>query len=324
MQKVAGIDISKDTLAVCLSAEAKIQEFEVPNEKAGFEQLFKASGTDALYLMEATGAYYLRLACFLHERGCRVAVVNPLCIKRFIQLHLGKSKTDRKDAQWLMRYGQHETVKDWQPDAPWLQQARQLEQSIELLTKQRTMFLNSLEALTLHPTCCKTALQCQQKVLKSVERNLTRLEEELQTLLETVHARELELLTSIPGIGKKTAAALILFASGFTQLDNYRQLIAMAGLCPREFSSGSSIRGKSRITKMGGGAMRSRLYMCSFAAKRFNGACKALYDRLRDKGKPVKVALIAVCNKLLKQAFAIVKSGLAYRENFAENQLVFS
>ena len=90
----------------------------------------------------------------------------------------------------------------------------------------------------------------------------------------------------------------------------------MAGLSPREHSSGSSIRGKVRITKMGGGLIRGKLFMCSFAAKKCNTTCKALYERLVAKGKNGKVALIAVCNKLLKQAFAIIKSGMPYQANF--------
>jgi transposase len=125
------------------------------------------------------------------------------------------------------------------------------------------------------------------------------------------------LLRSIPGIGRKTAGMLLVFAGGFTHLDNYRQLIAKAGLSPREHTSGTSIRGKVRITKMGGGLIRSKLNVCIFSAKKTNAACKALYDRLIAKVKNGKVALIAVCNKLLKQAFAIIKSGVPYRADFA-------
>ena len=114
---------------------------------------------------------------------------------------------------------------------------------------------------------------------------------------------------------------LLLVAGGFMRLDNYRQLIAKAGLSPREHSSGSSIRGKVRITKMGGSLIRSKLFVCSFSAKKWNTACKALYDRLVAKGKNGKVALIAVCNKRLKQAFAIVKSGVPYQADFARTSI---
>lgn len=144
------------------------------------------------------------------------------------------------------------------------------------------------------------------------------LEAELLTLLETRFNQEMALLRSMPGIGRKTAGLLLLFAGGFTRLDNYRQLIAKAGLSPREYTSGTSVRGKVRITKRGGGLIRGKLFMCSFAAIKFNAACKALYSRLVAKGKNGKLALIAVCNKLLKQAFAIVKSGVPYQADFAK------
>ena len=110
---------------------------------------------------------------------------------------------------------------------------------------------------------------------------------------------------------------LLLFAGGFTRFDNYRQVIALAGLSPREHTSGTSISGKVRITKMGGGLIRGKLFRCSFSAKKTNAACAALFDRLVAKGKNKKLALIAVCNKLLKQAFAIVKSGVPYQADFS-------
>ena len=158
-----------------------------------------------------------------------------------------------------------------------------------------------------------------QQTLKALTQQVAAVEAELLALLEQRFAAEMTLLCSIPGIGCKTAGMLLLFAGGFTRLDNYRQLIAMAGLSPREHTSGTSIRGKVRITKMGGGVIRGKLFMCSFSAKRSNAACQALFERLVAKGKNKKLALIAVCNKLLKQAFAIVKSGVPYQAAFTSS-----
>jgi transposase len=199
-----------------------------------------------------------------------------------------------------------------------LVECRQLEQVTEQLLKQKTMVANSLEAIQRQPVISPLALQRLQQTWRLLDDQIVALEAELLTLLEQRFAQEMTLLQSIPGIGRKTAGMLLVFAGGFRRLDNYRQLIAKAGLSPREHSSGTSIRGKVRITKMGGGLIRGKLYMCSFAAKKCNAACKALYERLVAKGKNGKVALIAVCNKLLKQAFAIVKSGVPYQANFAK------
>jgi transposase len=314
---VVGLDVSKATLAVCYQLDQQVRHLEVNNDKAGFAQLLQVCGAHSLFVLEATGTYYLALAYYLHEQGGQVAVLNPVVIRRFIQMHLGKSKTDRKDAQWLLRYGQQQAVTPWRPAESVLVECRQLEQVSEQLLKQKTMVSNSLEALERQPVRSPLAQQRLQQTWQLLDDQLQALEAELFALLETRFSQEMTLLRSIPGIGRKTAGLLLLFAEGFTRLDNYRQLIAKAGLSPREYTSGTSVRGKVRITKMGGGLIRGKLFMCSFAARKFNAACKALYDRLIAKGKNGKVALIAVCNKLLKQAFAIVKSGVPYQADFS-------
>ncbi|MDF7815695.1 IS110 family transposase [Hymenobacter sp. YC55] len=313
---VVGIDVSKASLAVCYQANQQVKHLEVSNSKAGFQQLVKACGVQCLFVMEATGAYNLAVAYYLHEQGGQVAVLNPLVIKRFIQMHLGKGKSDRKDAQWLLRYGQQQPVKIWQPDEQVLVECRQLEQVNEQLIKQKTMASNALAALLQQPVVSQLARERLQHTLHVLTDQVQAVEAELLALLEQRFQAEMALLCSIPGIGRKTAGTLLLFAGSFHRFENYRQLIALAGLSPREHSSGTSVRGKVRITKMGGGLIRGKLFMCSFAAKKRNRACQALYERLVAKGKNGKVALIAVCNKLLKQAFAIVKSGQPYQADF--------
>ena len=313
-QKVVGIDVSKETLAISHLADERMQHLEVSNNKVGFQQLIRRCGKDSLYVMEATGIYYLQLAYYLYEQ---VVVVNPVIIKRYIQMHLGKGKSDKKDAQWIRRYGEQNQVTYWQPEEAIIVECRQLEQVSEQLIKQKTMVINSLEALERQPVVSELAVKSLNHTLKLLEKQLQQIQNKLLVTLEKAFESEIKLLSSIPGIGRKTAGMLLLFAGGFRNIDNYRQLIAKAGLSPREYTSGSSIRGKVRITKMGGSLIRSKLSVCSFSAKKSNAACKALYDRLVAKGKNGKLALIAVCNKLLKQAFAIVKSGIPYRPDFA-------
>jgi transposase len=313
---VVGLDVSKASFAVCYQVGPQLKHLEVPNTKAGFRQLVKQGGAHGLFVLEATGTYNLCLAYYLQEQGGQVAVRNPLVIKRFLQMPLGKGKSDRKDAQWLLRYGQQQPLPVWQPEEPVLVECRQLEQVMEQLIRQRTMVRNSLQALPHQPIVSAAARKRLQQTLKHLNQQIQALEADLLALLEQHYAREMPLLCSIPGIGRKTAAQLLLFAKGLAHVENYRQLIAKAGLCPREYSSGSSVRGKTRITRMGGGLIRSKLFMCSFAAKQSNAACKALYDRLVAKGKNGKVALVAVCNKLLKQACAIIQSGIPYQADF--------
>ncbi|RZJ86888.1 MAG: IS110 family transposase, partial [Hymenobacter sp.] len=148
---VVGLDVSKATLAVCYQVDDQLKHLEVSNTKAGFQQLVKSCGGQCQFVMEATGTYNLAMAYYLHEQGGQVAVLNPLVIRRFIQMHLGKGKSDRKDAQWLLRYGQQQPLKVWQPDEAVLVECRQLEQVNEQLLKQKVMISNSLEALQHQP-----------------------------------------------------------------------------------------------------------------------------------------------------------------------------
>jgi len=295
-----------------------VQHLPVPNTPTGFRELVRRCGAACLYGLEATGTYYLAVAYHLVAAGAEGAVVNPLVVRRFLQMHLGKGKSDRKDAQWLLGFGQQQAPARWQPEEKTLGECRQLQQAAEGLLRQQTMVSNALEALLHQPLVCPEARRQRRLTLHRLEQQVQQLEAELLTRIEQRYAAERPLLTSIPGIGRKTAALLLLFAGGFARFDNHRQLLAKAGLCPHEYTSGTSVRGQTRISKLGGGLMRSKLYLCSWSACRANHACKALYERLVAKGKHKKVALIAVCNKLLKQAFAIVKSGVAYQANFAQ------
>ncbi len=103
---------------------------------------------------------------------------------------------------------------------------------------------------------------------------------------------------------------------GFNKFETSSQLCSYVGITPTIRGSGSSVRGRSKISKVGNKKLRNLLFLAVFSACKYNKACKALFDRLVAKGKSKKLALIAVANKLLKQAFAIAKSGLAYDDNF--------
>lgn len=142
------------------------------------------------------------------------------------------------------------------------------------------------------------------------------LESEIERLALEEFEQTIECLTSIPGIGIKTAIMLIVITDNFKKFEHHKQLIAFVGFSPRIYESGSSVRGRSSICKMGKSQIRKLLYLCSWSAKRWNKKCKEMYERLITKGKAERVAKIALANKLLKQAFAIGKNKEKYREDF--------
>ena len=154
-----------------------------------------------------------------------------------------------------------------------------------------------------------TALQANTNLVQEIEK-------ELLVLVKTEHQETLTKIESVPGIGRKTAMMLIVLTDGFKRFENSGQLSSFCGLTPVIRQSGSSIKGKTRISKVGNAKLRNLLFMCSFTACKCNKACRELYERIVNQGKSKKLALIAVCNKLLKQAFAIAKSGVEYNENY--------
>jgi transposase len=170
------------------------------------------------------------------------------------------------------------------------------------------------------PVDSKEIIKGLQKTIDHIDKEMAKLELRLQQILQSWKPEQLKCLTTIPGLGKRATALLIIYTDGFTKINNHRQLIALAGLAPREYSSGSSIRGRRGICKMGNGHLRNVLYMCSMSAIKYNKACKDLYERLKAKGKRGKVALIAVCNKLLKQAFAIATKLQIYQSEYVSKK----
>ena len=124
-------------------------------------------------------------------------------------------------------------------------------------------------------------------------------------------------LLSIPGIGPKTALLLICITDGFRKFTNYKQLLSYAGLSPKTEESGTSVRKKAHISKMGTAGLRKSLYLCSWSAKRCNKGCRELYERLSGKGKPERVVKVAIAAKLLKVAFAVGSSCLPYQEDYS-------
>lgn len=202
------------------------------------------------------------------------------------------------------------------PDAAYFE-AKQLYNTIREYTEQIKRFNNQLHSLGLLPVPSKDTIKSLQKTKQHLEKEVAALEQKLAALLQVWQPAQLKSVSSIKGIGKRATAMLIVFTQGFKYTESHRQLISFAGLAPTEHSSGSSIHGRPGIYKKGGKALRDVLYMCAMNAMKTNTACKALYERLKAKGKTGKQALMAVCNKLLKQVFAVVKSGALYQPNYS-------
>ena len=311
-----GIDISKLTFDVAiLNEKEKYNHHKFSNDEDGFEKLIQLLNQESdVCVMEASGPYYLKLATYLSDNKISVSVVNPLVIRRFSQMRMSRTKTDKKDAKIIADYGRAETPDLWEPEEDYILELRQMQAYTEQLNKSRTGFLRQQEAFKQNPINAVAMNESLQNMIDTLERELAIIEFKMIELVSQHHHKLFEQLNSIPGIGRKTAMQLIVISGGFTKFENAKQLCSYVGLSPRIFESGTSVKGKSRICKMGMSRIRAMLYVCSWTAKKNNKACKELYDRLVERGKPKKLALIAVVNKLLKQAFVVATKNEFYLE----------
>jgi transposase len=311
--KYFGLDISHLVFDV---TDSDGNYYQFKNNEFGFKKFSRLLNEKSHCVMEATGYYHYQLAYHLLETGIKVSVENPLSVKRFIQMKLSKIKTDKSDSKLICDYAEQVELKLWQGNSKTEIECLQIARALSVYTKQSTMLKNKLHGEDVLGNPSKMVVSSLKRSLKQLEKEIKTLEDKLLVLVKEVHQDLLTRLKTIPGIGPKTAIMLVVFTGGFDRFKSASELCSYAGLTPVIRQSGSSVNGRPRISKIGNQKLRNLLFMCSFNACKYNKACRDLYERIVAKGKSKKLALIAVCNKLLKQAFAIAKSGLIYDDTY--------
>lgn len=307
-----GIDISKDVFDSYGSMQGHLQ---FKNSELDFKKFHKTLPKNCLVVMEATGYYHYRFAQFLYKKGVCVSVVNPLSIKRFIQMKLAKIKTDKSDAKAICNYGLTQEVPLYNALTDTQSECLQLFRLMDNFLKSRTAIKNKIHGEEVLGIPSKFAYRSLIQIKKYLDKQLKGIDVKLLSLVKKNQQKQLTLLQTIPGIGQKTALFLIVVTDGFNKFETASQLCSYAGITPTIRESGSSVRGRARISKVGNRKLRNLLFMCSMSAYKKNKGCREIFERITNKGKSKKLALLAVCNKLLKQSFAIVKSGIPYDAN---------
>jgi len=318
MKKVyIGIDISKNTFDIAFKSQNKMNIRVFDNSIKGFRQFLKIIPPEGHCVMEATGPYYLKLAAFLFKHKLSVSVRNPLIIKRFMQMVLQRTKTDKMDAKTISEYGEKMDPPLWTPPEEWILSLQQKQTAVEMLDKQIQMLKNQIEAFSCSIVKDKSTIKSLETAVRNLKKVKGKIETEAECILKENNNEMYQNLLSISSLGPKAVSHLITITHGFKKFETCKQLQAYVGFCPRIFRSGTSVRGRGAICKMGMSRLRKILYMCSLTAVKYNPQCKELYDRLVNAGKAKKLALVAVANKLLRQAFKIAKSGTKYDKNYS-------
>jgi transposase len=314
---IIGIDISQQSFDTATLVNEKVRHQQFEYTEAGIEAFIAQTPTDAHYVMEATGIYHARLALRLHASGRNVTVVNPLVIKRFAQMQLSRVKSDKADAALIRQYGEQHALPPWSPASTEILELHQAHSWLDDLIRDRTRLINRQAACAQQPQTSAFVLQQMTTQRNHLDQQIKECEQHLTVTVKKSFAELYARLLTIPSIGPKTAMELIVVTHGFSRFDDIKALGAYIGVSPTTFRSGTSVKGKGTIAKLGQGRMRQLLYLCSWTAKRCNPACRNLYDRLSASGKPPKVINIAIAHKLLRQAFAVATKNMSYSEAFA-------
>lgn len=312
-----GIDVAKLKLDVAaLDERGKVKNRVFANDRKGFEALIAwladrgASTHDTRLCLEATGPYGEGVATALADAGWFVSVVNPARVKGFAQGQMQRNKTDRSDSTLLAQFTRAMQPEAWVAPAPEVRHLRGLVDRLQSLKDMHQQESNRLEATFEQP-----------ELRASIESHLSWLQHSIQDLQRQIDDHidghpglrdDTQLITSIPGIGKTTAAKVLAYLGDVRRFRNAKALAAFIGVTPSLKLSGSSVQGRSTISRRGHAAMRKSLYMPALVAMTHNPAVKAFSTRLKNGGLAPKAVVAACMHKLVHIVYGILKSGMPF------------
>jgi transposase len=324
-----GSDIAQATFAVGLWDEDRGRFLgELKNELAGFQELARwvvkeqarTGATTVCLVLEPTGGYEVALALFALEHGWRVCLPNPRHVRDFAKGLGQRAKTDKQDALLLARYGSE------RKPAPWAPLPAAVSELESLLERKR-----DLEQMLHQEHARQKGWQRRPNTAARVLPNVAGVIEALQAALAEVEAAigehlkehpelaaQARQLQSVPGVGKKSVLPLLVLLHRWHVLTggkgSAKKLSAYAGLDPQTHTSGTSVRGRETISRMGDRRMRARLYMCALGGAKGKNALREYYQRMLARGKAKKLALVAASRKILIWAWAVFRDHVAFQE----------
>lgn len=309
-EKFVGIDVSKERLDVALHPDAT--QFSVDNSEAGIAELLERLGAEAtLVVVEATGGYERAILAEVVSAGLPAALVNPRQVRDFAKAMGKLAKTDSIDAHVLARFGQAVRPRLHQPQSEEIEEIRahwaRRKQLVGMLTAER----NRRKKAT-----AKGVRANLDKHIKWLERQISDIDRLIKDRIKVSEVADLvDLLQTAPGVGPVLSSCAALDLPELGQLSR-QSIAALVGVAPFNTDSGK-FKGERRIWG-GRASIRSALYMGALVATRYNPVIKRMYQRLRARGKPAKVALVACMRKLLTILNAMARDRKPWSPSLAE------
>ena len=325
---VLGVDMSKKDFQACLTFDGiNFSEQQVINQSSSiatyFKELRKRCGfsfDQLVVCLEHTGIYSNPLLSFIVRHKIKVCMEPALQIKQSQGMVRGKS--DQVDARRIALYAfkNRQTLKFWEPPREVIQRLRALLSVRDRLVKMRVLLtvpLQESEAFV-STSIRKMTQKATMSTRKVLGKDICRVDEEIQLLIKSdkhLH-QQYQQSTSVPGVGPITALNVIISTGEFKRISEAKKFACYAGVAPFEHSSGSSIRGKTRVSKMANMNMKKLLHLAAVTAVRHRGELRDYYERKVADGKNKMSVLNAVRNKLITRIFMCVKQERCYQKNY--------
>lgn len=332
VKQVLGIDVAQNELVVSLGRmladlSIEIYAYEVfSNREKDFTGLLswvekRVDATVSVrYVMEATGVYHEALAYFLDQAGQEVSLVLPNKISHYFKSLDVKTVTDKTSSQTIAQFGLERKLEVWHRPQVIFKSLRQLTRERSQVIEERTVVKNQLHAEQAEAQPNASSLVRIKKRIALLKEQDLEIKKEIELCLKNAPSitQPLAILCSIPGVGMLTAATVLAETNGFEHVRNRRQLASYAGLDVREKQSGTSVKGKSRISKRGNRYLRKAMHMPALTALRSEGRLKGIFENLVSKHGIKMKAVVAIQRKLLEMMYALYKKKEFYQPAYLQ------
>lgn len=330
VKQVVGIDVAQAELVVMFGRmhddwlTELVSRKSFPNNKKGFDLLLKwakklsDSSVSIRYVMEATGVYHESLAYFLDEQQQQVSIILPNRIKNYFKTIEIKTVTDNTAAEAITRFGLERSLEDWKKPNPVYKKMRQLCRERDQLIAERTMVKNELHAENSEAEPNNRSINRIKKRIELLNKQEKEIKAEINDLVQSYKESKesTKLICTIPSVGILTAATVLSETNGFDLIKNKKQLASYAGLDVRDKQSGTSIKGKPRISKQGNRHLRKAMHLPALTAIRHDERFKAVFTRIVQKQGIKMKAAVAVQRKLLEMMYTVYKTGVPYDKDY--------
>ena len=325
IKQTIGIDISKLTFDVRIHSNQSYRVFN--NSKKGFKSLMLWIDKNnpypkehTLFVLEHTGIYSEQISVFFSEQNIPFTLVPGLEIKK--SLGISRGKDDKVDATKIALYGYRlrDEIKPYLIPLKHISQLKRLLSLRERLVKQRAGYKTSLkeQRRVYSKTGNKLLFQTQEKMIQFITKNIKDIELAMKDIINTDQElkSQYKLITSIKGIGNQTALFMITATNGFSKFKSWRKFAAYSGIAPFPNSSGTSIRGKTKVSNLANKKMKSLFDLCAKSAIQNNPEMKLYYNKRVDSGKNKMSTINIIRCKLLARIFATIKRQTPYVDTY--------